>query len=389
MSMLEERRRGLTDPEMASVILKAVPDQPLDTQRKMGYFVTPRWKRLTEYEALTVYAQPNADWIPGGLDWGDWTQKFHGGRPSWGNETTEIHTTDWYRHRDPHKRWHAPYVKDKAEEWRYTERFVSAYAAEGRIRSMDPFWRDTIINKFWGAYLHAEYGLFNAHSSACREALSDTVRVTLTNAGFDKVDNAQMIQLARNLLSKVVPGFPESTEPSKKEWTGGAVYKGAREAVEGIWQDIYDWNESLFAAHMVFDPLFGQFVRGEFFLANAPKFGDSLTPFFVNQFQTYFQITKAGMDDMFHFCLGNDPQFADYNRRLMRIWTTKWLAPTIAALKDFMGIYALLPAGSVDKAAVTAGLERVVNDWIEDYAKKIDFKADGSAIVNTILTGLK
>lgn len=388
MSMLEERRRGLTDPEMAAVILKAVPDHALDTQRKMGYFVTPRWKRLTEYEALTVYAQPNADWIPGGLDWGDWTQKFHGGRPSWGNETTEMHSSDWFRHRDPHKRWHAPYVKDKAEEWRYTERFIAAYAADGQVRGMDPFWRDTIVNKFWGAYLHCEYGLFNAHSSACREALSDTVRVSLTNAGFDKVDGAQMIQLARNALAKIVPGFPESTEGSKKEWTGGAVYKGAREAVEGIWQEIYDWNESLYACHMVFDPLFGQFVRREFFLGNAPKFGDSLTPFFVNQLQTMFQINKASMDDMFHFCLGNDPQFADYNRRLMRIWTTKWLEPTIKGLRDFMGIYALLP-GTTDKAAVTQGLQRVVDDWIEDYARKIDFKADGSAIVTTILTGLK
>ena len=44
---------------------------------------------------------PNPDWIAGGLDWGDWTQKFHGGRPSWGNESTELRTTDWYRHRDP------------------------------------------------------------------------------------------------------------------------------------------------------------------------------------------------------------------------------------------------------------------------------------------------
>lgn len=140
---------------------------------------------------------------------------------------------------------------------------------------------------------------------------------------------------------------------------------------------------------MVFDPLFGQFVRREFFLANAPKFGDTLVPFFVNQMQTYFQINKGSMDDMFHVCLGNDPQFADYNRRLMRIWTTKWLEPTIKALRDFMGIYALLPNGSVDKKSITESLQRTVEDWIEDYARKIDFKADGSAIVNSILTGLK
>ena len=42
--------------------------------------------------------------------------------------------TDWLAHRDPAFRWHALYVKDKAEEWRYTDRFLKAYSAEGAVR---------------------------------------------------------------------------------------------------------------------------------------------------------------------------------------------------------------------------------------------------------------
>lgn len=390
MSMLEERKRGLTDPGMATVILESIPDHPLDTQRKMGYFIEPRWKRLTEYEALTVYAQPNADWIPGGLDWGDWTQKFHGGRPSWGNETTELHTTDWFRHRDPHRRWHAPYVKDKAEEWRYTERFLEAYSAEGQVRSMKPEWRDQVINRLWGAFLFNEYALFNAHSSVAREALSDTIRVTSVNSALDKVDIAQMVQLERSFLAKIVPGFPESTDEPREEWLKGEVYKGAREAVENIWQSIYDWNESLLAAHLVYDPLFGQFVRRETFQRLAPRFGDNLTPFFVNQAQTYFQIAKAGMRDMFFVCLAEDPEFAEYNRRVMRIWMAKWLEPTVTALRDFMGIFARLPEnGKTTRDEIVQSVNRVVDDWVEDYADKVDFKADRGRIVTTILSGLK
>ncbi len=101
-------KRGLTDPERAAIIAKAIPDHALDTQRKYTYFIQPRWKRLSEYEQLSIYAQPNPDWIAGGLDWGDWTQKFHGGRPSWGNESTELRTGDWFRHRDPARRWFTP-----------------------------------------------------------------------------------------------------------------------------------------------------------------------------------------------------------------------------------------------------------------------------------------
>ena len=100
MAPTQATRRGLTDPERAAAIIADIPE-PIDTQRRMNYFVTPRGKRLSEYEILSLYTQPNPDWIAGGLDWGDWTQKFHGGRPSWGNESTELRTTDWYRHRDP------------------------------------------------------------------------------------------------------------------------------------------------------------------------------------------------------------------------------------------------------------------------------------------------
>jgi len=67
MSLLEERKRGLTDPAMAAKIMAEIPDQPLDTQRKMCYFVEPRGRRLTEYEIMNCYSQPTPDWINGGL----------------------------------------------------------------------------------------------------------------------------------------------------------------------------------------------------------------------------------------------------------------------------------------------------------------------------------
>ena len=383
--------RGLTDPERVKVIMGMQPEKAIDTQRKMLYFCEPRGRRLSEYEKLTVYAQPNPDWIPGGLDWGDWTQKFHGGRASWGNETTELHTTDWFRHRDPGRRWHAPYVKDKAEEWRYTDRFLKGYSAEGAIRNMDPVWRDDVLNNYWGAFLFAEYGLFNAHSSVSRDCLSDTIRTTASIVALDKVDNAQMIQLERTFLAKLVPGFQESTAAPKKEWTEGSVYRGAREAVERIWQDTYDWNEILFSVHMVFDPLFGQFVRREAFQRLASYHGDTLTPFFINQMQTYFQQAKAQVSDLMFYCLADDPEFGPYNKRVMRAWMDKYLPMTVDALRDFMGIYAKTDkiAGVTDKDAVGVALDRVIGDWVPDYAQKIGHKANADKIRDQVLSGLK
>ncbi len=383
--------RGLIDPERAAAILAAIPPGSLDTQRRMNYFVEPRGKRLSEYEILTLYTQPTPDWIPGGLDWGDWTQKFHGGRPSWGNEFTELHSSDWHLHRDPAKRWHMPYVKDKSEEWRYTTRFLESYAAEGSIRTMDTFWRDVMISGYWGAALFNEYGLFNAHSSVVRDCLSDTIRSSATFAGFDKIDVAQMIQAERAFIAKIVPGFDESTHQPKQIWLTDPVYRGARVLIEELWQGIQDFNEILWSAHCVYEPLFGQFLRREFFLAHAPRFGDSLTPFFINQSQVYFQTTRGAMTDLYLTCLADDQEFSAYNRRYLRAWTGKWLPQTVSALKDFMGIYAHIEKidGLSDKASVTAALHRVFGDWEADYASKIDAKIDVDELVATVISGYK
>ncbi|MDD2876558.1 MAG: hypothetical protein PHT60_07065 [Acidiphilium sp.] len=384
-------RRGLLDPERAAAILKVIPPNALDTQRRMGYFVEPRWKRLSEYEALTCYSQPTPDWIPGGLDWGDWTQKFHGGRPSWGNELTELRSSDWHKHRDPARRWHHPYVKNKSEEAGYTQRFLQGYSAEGQIRTMDPFWRDEMISKYWGAMIFNEYGMFNAHSSVVRDCLGDTIRSSATFAAFDKNDNAQMIQMERVFISKVLSGFPESTDEPKLVWTTDPVYRGARVLIEELWQGIQDFNEILWSTHCVYDPLFGQFVRREFFLRLAPFFGDSLTPFFINQTQTYFQTTRDAMSDLYLTTLCDDMQFSSLNRRFLRLWTDKWLSQTVTALKDFMGLYDKVPviAGVTDEASVKEALTRVFSDWVHDYVDKIDGKVDTKKIIDLIMTGYK
>jgi len=386
----ESSSRAFTDPEKIKVIQDAQPSEPLEKQRKMMYFLKPYWRRLTEYEIMTVYSQPTPDWIAGGLDWGDWTQKFHGGRPSWGNEFTELRTTNWHRHRDPAKRWHPIYVKDKSEEWRYTDRYLKGYSAEGQVRSMDPYWRDEIIGNYWGAFMFNEYGLFNAHSSIVRDCLSDTIRTSVTFAAFDKVDNAQMIQLERSFLAKVVTGFEESTDAPKKIWLEEPAYQGARNFVEEIWQGTYDHMESLFTLHMLYDPLFGQLVRKEFFQRLATNNGDGLTPFFINQAQTYAHIVKDDMKDLFVRCLADDPEFSDHNRAWMQAWCDKWLPLAQKAMTDFMGMYAKVPdtAGVVDKAIIEESVTRVVSDWVEDYIKPLSLKVDAEKLKREILSGL-
>jgi methane monooxygenase component A beta chain len=282
-------------------------------------------------------------------------------------------------------------VKDKSEEARYTQRFLAAYSAEGSIRTIDPYWRDEILNKYYGALLYNEYGLFNSHSSVGRDCLSDTIRQSATFAGFDKVDNAQMIQMERLFIAKLVPGFDASTDVPKKIWTTDPIYAGARAAVEEIWQGIQDWNEILWAGHCVYDALFGQFVRREFFQRLATVYGDTLTPFFTAQSQTYFQITRGAMEDLFVYCLANDPEFGAHNRTFLHAWTDQYLDKSVVALRDFVGLYAKVEnvAGATDRAGVSEALHRVFGDWNADYAEKIGYKVNVDQRVDAVLAGLK
>ncbi len=158
-----------------------------------------------------------------------------------------------------------------------------------------------------------------------------------------------------------------------------------------LWQGIQDWNEILWSVHGVYDAIFGQFVRRDFFGRLASHYGDNLTPFFIAQSQTYYQINKAGIQDLYLTCLANDPEFSDLNRRWLRAWTSKWLAATVESLRDFVGIYAKVDRcrASRDKAAVTANVRRVLTDWVEDYANGIDFKIDVDKTCAYIVSGLK
>ena len=94
----------------------------------------------------------------------------------------------------------------------------------------------------------------------------------------------------------------------------------------------------MFAAHMVYDPLFGQLVRREFFQRLAPLFGDSLTPFFIGPgCRPTSRSPRRPWRTSSTTAWPTMPEYAGYNRRWMRAWTDKWLPRTIAAMTRLHG----------------------------------------------------
>jgi len=42
-----------------------------------------------------------------------------------------------------------------------------------------------------------------------------------------------------------------------------------------------------------------------------------------------------------------------------------------------------------DGQSIAAGVERVVNDWVQDYASKIDYQVDPRKLIGTVIAGIQ
>ena len=121
---------------------------------------------------MLLYAQPNPDWIRGGIGVGGWSTRFPGGRGAWENYFTEARCTDWFAFRDPEGRWQKPYVAEKADQWRTTGRLFSTFDSHTLHRRADRDWVETMIGEHLGAIVLHDYGLFMALASPIRDSTS-------------------------------------------------------------------------------------------------------------------------------------------------------------------------------------------------------------------------
>ena len=359
----------------------------LETRRTAMWFAEPYRKRISEYEKVLLYSQPNPDWIPGGLGLGGWTGKFAGGRGAWENYFTEAKSSDWFAFRDPGGRWEMPYVKEKAEEWRDSQRFMTSFTEEDLDSDLDPEWVDQIIPRYLSAFIHHEYGLFMAHASVSRDVFTDMLRVAVATGALDHLDTAQMIQAQKMYLAQVLDGFSDAIAPGKETWLEDPAYRGARATVEALWGECYDAIETMFGMYMVYEPLFGRFARREFFYRQASIHGDYYTP------RTMWTAIRAGEPasrwafDLFERVLAGDPRFGAYNVKVMRMWSETWVPRALAAIADFTPLWEStarlrgLPPGAAEESQ-----RKVVSRWLSDYAPVFGFEGSEAALLGEIAT---
>lgn len=358
-------RRALLNP--------SYDDQPpvLEEHRSALSFAKPYGSRISEYEQVLLYNQPNPDWIPGGIGVGGWSTSYPGGRGTWENYLTEAKTTDWFVFRDPEARWQRPYVSEKADEWRAFQRMVSVSASRRTYRNLDPEWVSSIITGHLGALALHDYGIFMSLAAPIRDCLVDTLRVAIVTSSVDFLDNAQMIQAEKVYLAQVSDAAQADVGPSKTLWYEDTVWRGARQFVEEVWSETYDHIEILFAIHVIHEPLFGRFAREAFFSQHAPLHGDVFTPQVLEYSARAAEAAQTWSTELFARTLGKDPKFGSYNKRLMQFWAEKWFPLEFAALNDFKslwsGTHKLRDAADRQKSADQV-LREIVDDWNDKYS---------------------
>lgn len=361
--MTNTYRRSLLNPE------HDLERTPLETQRTAVHFANPYRRRISEYEQVLLYAQPNPDWIRGGIGVGGWSTRFPGGRGAWENYFTEARCTDWFAFRDPEGRWQKPYVAEKADQWRTTGRLFTTFNSHSLHRRADPTWIQTVIGEQLGAIVLHDYGIFMALSSPIRDSLVDTVRVAIVNWALDFLDSAQQIQAEKVYLGQAIADSIAELEPAKQLWLHDPAFAGARTFVEHLWRDGYDHIEVVFALAMIYEPLFGRFVRQEYFYRLAPLHGDHLTPQVLWPSLRSVEAANTWTRELFERILGSDAEFGTYNRQLMAWWTRRWLPRTVDAIA---GISTLFESTDIlrTKPVETPRqiFEALATDWLRDVA---------------------
>jgi methane monooxygenase component A beta chain/propane monooxygenase small subunit len=309
------------------------------TPRDFNY-IKPRKRRLSEYEAVSCYTQPD----PNVFDRQGWYLLTAEGRAAWRPESTRLQHPHWFDFRDPSGLWQRYYVKLQAEQERSIERNVEDAAIAGTMHEFDPVWLNEIIGIHYRVWSFVEYGLFRAFSRAQREALSDTLGNALCFEAVDRIRHAQSTVLYLMELEAQIEGFKDHA--SKDHWLGDPIYQPLRKLVE-LLMVTDDWAEIAFAVNLIVDPIATEIGVSRLVRYHGPAHGDPVTPMIILTTERDRRRNRAWTEELVRMTTAPEVPAADNNRRVLRSWIDRWTPLANAAAKAFAPVYGRLPAPSV------------------------------------------
>ena len=168
-------------------------------------YITPKGRRLTEYEAVTCYTEPQS--CGGGLQGPGEFYLRPDGRAVFDVDSTAMRSDDWFAFRDPNQLWQRPYYSMQSQAEKSIEAATQTAVGAGLLTSVDRAWLDGGLARSYLPFAHLEYGLFATLNPAARESLSDTLNNVLVFNATDKLRHAQAIVLLGMDLEAAIEGF--------------------------------------------------------------------------------------------------------------------------------------------------------------------------------------
>src|SRR3989440_7433514 len=235
-----------------------------------NYF-TPRKRRATVYEDVTVDVQPDpARHLSQG-----WVYEFADGIGGYPEEWTALKSSNWHEFLDPNEEWEQTIYRNNAN----VVRQISQNLANAKARQAYAGWSTgwtRVVERHVGAWMHAEHGLgMHVFLPAQRDAPTNMINNAISVNSMHRLRFAQDLVLYNLELSEEIPGFDGKAH--REAWMQDHAWQGVRENVERL-TAVRDWAEAVFAANYVFEPIVGELFRSYFVMQAAAPNGDYVTP---------------------------------------------------------------------------------------------------------------
>ncbi len=209
--------------------------------RSFNYF-TPRKRRATVYEDVTVDVQPDPERH---LTQG-WVYAFADGIAGYPQEWTALKSSNWHEFLDPNEEWEQTIYRNNANVVRQISQNIEHGRTAHVFQAMNRAWVK-VLERHVFAWAHVEHGLgMHVYTPAQRDAPTNMINNAIAVGALHKLRFAQDLILYNLALSEEIDGFEGSLH--KQTWQEDPIWQPTRELVERL-TGIRDWCEAVFVDH--------------------------------------------------------------------------------------------------------------------------------------------
>ncbi len=303
---------------------------PSSHSRSFNYF-TPRKRRATVYEDVTVDVQPDpARYLSQG-----WVYAFADGPGGYPLEWTALKSSNWHEFLDPNEEWEQTIYRNNANVVRQISQNIEHGRTAHVFQAMNRAWV-RVLERHVFAWAHVEHGIgMHDYTPAQRDAPTNMINNAMAVGAAHKLRFAQDLILYNLALSEEIDGFDGSIH--KQTWQEDPIWQPTRELVEGL-TGIRDWAEALFATTIVFEQLVGELFRSGFVMQAAALQGDFVTPTIMGAGESDAAREQRGARALFRM-LTDDETHGPENKETMQRWLADYTPKAVNAGRTLQPIW--------------------------------------------------